>query len=137
MKELMEEYIKGLAKKIREAKPGVGNHYPHTQTPSFWQPIAKGEYCPVCNGCCQSPPGISHVRFVPQKVGCFGNSEIDSSFVDSPSPSEGPDKILDASLALFPPGYFDCLFGDAGTGIITNDRLFPPSVLAEQGQKRD
>jgi len=39
------------------------------------------------------------------------DSEIDSSFVDSPSPSEGPDKILDASLASFPPGYFDCLFG--------------------------
>ena len=39
------------------------------------------------------------------------NSELDSSLVDSPSLSEGPDKILDASLASFPQGYFDCLFG--------------------------
>ena len=38
------------------------------------------------------------------------NSELDSSLIDSPSSSEGPDKILDASLASFPQGYFDCLF---------------------------
>ena len=42
----------------------------------------------------------------------FDNSEIDSAFVDSPSPSEGPDKILDVSLASFTSGYFDCLFGE-------------------------
>ena len=48
----------------------------------------------------------------------FDDLAIDSSLIDSPSPSEGPDKILDASLASFPPGYFDCLFGEK---LMSND----------------
>ena len=43
---------------------------------------------------------------------CGSNSEADSAIIDSPSQSEGPDKILDASLSSFPPGYFDGLFGE-------------------------
>jgi len=41
----------------------------------------------------------------------FENSETDSSFVDSASPSEGPDKALDAYLSTVPSGFFDRLFG--------------------------
>ena len=52
----------------------------------------------------------------------FDNSEIDSAFVDSPSPSEGPDKILDASLTSFTPDYFDCLFGENKLEKINNAR---------------
>jgi hypothetical protein len=42
----------------------------------------------------------------------FENSEIDASFVDSASPSEGPDWVLDAFFDSFPPGYLAGLFGE-------------------------
>ena len=42
----------------------------------------------------------------------FENSELDASFVDSASDSEGPDRALDAYLASIPAGFFDCLFGE-------------------------
>ena len=68
MKELTEEHMKEWAKKVRGLISEVGKHSrrgPRDQ--SSVQLVAKGEYCPVCKGCCQSPPAISHVRFVPQK----------------------------------------------------------------------
>jgi len=44
----------------------------------------------------------------------FENTEIDASFVDSASPSDGPDKALSAFNASFPAGYFDSLFEEGG-----------------------
>ena len=68
MKELTEEYMKELAKKVRESIPGAGKHSRRgSRDQSSVQLIAKGDDCPVCKGCCQSPPAISHVRFVSQK----------------------------------------------------------------------
>jgi len=45
----------------------------------------------------------------------FENSEIQASFVDSASPSEGPDRALSAFNSFFPTGYFDSLFQEGGS----------------------
>ena len=57
------------------------------------------------------------------------NSDLDPSLIDSPSPSEGPDKILDASLASFLPGYFDCLCGRKNNVKVRSKLVIPESLL--------
>ena len=47
----------------------------------------------------------------------FENSEIDSSFVDSASHSDGPDKALSAFNSFFPAGYFDQLFTEGDDNV--------------------